>query len=1701
MKTRFGFARLRAKLAISVIFFGCVLAGYRMDYFFHSIAAGEEPVGQSELSRINKRTHYLEVQEPRPATQTSAETIGEPVTIPAIELQRDQDQRRSEFTDKAFADLEEKAQNNGTVRVIVGLRGDFKRESQLNAVQIADQRRSIAGTQETLLKSLPGYDAGSVKRFKFIPYLALEVNAGGLSALKASEAVISIQEDKQNRPLLAESTALIGAQAAWASGFTGAGQTVAILDSGVDKNHPFLAGKVVSEACYSTNGFGARSTCPGGVMQSTAPNSGLPCNGPGCDHGTHVAGIAAGKGASFSGVARDARIIAIQVFSATSDDDLTAFDSDIIRGMERVYELSGNLNIAAVNLSLGSGRYTSNCDSEETVFKQAIDQLRSVGIVTVIASGNESYTNAIAFPACISSAISVGSTTDGSGGRNADQVFHESNSASFLNLLAPGFLINSSVPGGGFENFTGTSMAAPHVAGAWAVMRSKAPQASLGQIFEALRTTGKPVTDTRNGIIKPRIQLDAALNALSGTPGGNTQELKVDDGTSEVGAQADGAIIVNRLTPASYPSKLQTIRIFLAQYQNLPSPAGAQIRLIAFKGNSSAPPGNPTYLLDQTVTIPGITSAGFVDFNLANGPTINDGDWYVGFQAPNPAGGVVFSLDKDGSQQQRSFFSTNNGASFQGPLATGNPPTLANAMIRAVVTSGGSNPPPEETIALTSGAPRSGSLPAPEPNSAVLGSTQYTIQLPAGATQLKVDLSGNQDVDLFVRFGQRIVVQGGQVVADHRADTQSNNESLTITSSSSPTLRTGVYYIAVANFGPGAANFTVTATVTTGSSGGQAEELKVDDGTSEGGVGANGLMVVNRMTPSRYPSTLQTIRLRIGVFQGLPNPSGAQIRLLAYNVSASANSVNNPVYLLDQNATIPNITSSGFVDFNINNGPAITAGDWVIGYQAPNPYGGVAFSVDRDGQQQQRSFFSTNNGATFNPLTSGTPAAPSNAMIRAVVSSGGSQCGYVISPTSQNFSANGGAGSVGVTAGGGCNWTATSNANWVTINSGNQGSGNGAVNFTVAANTAPNQRTGAMTIAGQTFTVTQDGASTNTNRVVRAGTASGAPGGAVAVPIELISQGDESALGFSLTFDPGVLGNPQSVLGSDAAGATFSANTSQAQQGRLGILLSLPAGQRFSVGARQIAVVTFTIISGAAPAATNIGFGDQPIPREVSDVNANQLPANYAGGAVTITTGFEADVAPRPNGNGSVTATDLVQAGRFVAGLDTPAPGGEFQRTDCAPKETRGNGSLTITDLVQAGRYAAGLDPLAPAGGPTGPSAFSANTLLTRAFPDSAAGPRTLRVLNANLQRGQQGAVIIELDAQGNENTVGFSLSFDPAQLQYVSAAIGSGSTGATLISNSGQSSTGRLGFVISLPAGQSFTAGSRQITTITFNSTTGGSAGFTEIAFGDQPVQREVSDVGANALQTAYAKGTVTFTRSVTTVSAASFLGQALASESIAAAFGQNLASGVEVATVLPLPTQLVGTTVKVRDSGSMERLAPLFFVSPFQVNYKIPPGAASGAATVTITSGDGSVSMGAYNIATVAPGLFSAAASGEGLASAVVLRVKADGAQSYEPVARYDLSQNKFVAAPIDLGPETDQVYLLLFGTGWRFRSALPAVTVKLGGMNAEVFYAGSQGGFAGLDQINLRIPRSLARRGEVDLMLTVDGQTANAVKVNVR
>ena len=247
--------------------------------------------------------------------------------------------------------------------------------------------------------------------------------------------------------------------------------------------------------------------------------------------------------------------------------------------------------------------------------------------------------------------------------------------------------------------------------------------------------------------------------------------------------------------------------------------------------------------------------------------------------------------------------------------------------------------------------------------------------------------------------------------------------------------------------------------------------------------------------------------------------------------------------------------------------------------------------------------------------------------------------------------------------------------------------------------------------------------------------------------------------------------------------------------------------------------------------------------------------------------------------------------------------------------------------------------------------------------------------------------------------------------------------------------------------------------------------------------------------------------TPSVVSVSSADYnSANPVAAGSAASGFGVELATAEAFATDtdpatpgIQLPTTLGGTTVSVKDSLGTARPASLFYVNPTQINYLIPVATAAGAADVTITNGTGGISIGKATVATVQPGIFSVTSDGTGIASAQIQRVSG-AVQTFEATAQF--TGGVWTAIPIDWKNATDDLYLVLYGTGVRNRSALSNVTATIGGGTAlPTVYAGPQGAYPGVDQINLLLPRTLAGRNTVNVVLSADGKTANTVTINFK
>jgi uncharacterized protein (TIGR03437 family) len=200
-------------------------------------------------------------------------------------------------------------------------------------------------------------------------------------------------------------------------------------------------------------------------------------------------------------------------------------------------------------------------------------------------------------------------------------------------------------------------------------------------------------------------------------------------------------------------------------------------------------------------------------------------------------------------------------------------------------------------------------------------------------------------------------------------------------------------------------------------------------------------------------------------------------------------------------------------------------------------------------------------------------------------------------------------------------------------------------------------------------------------------------------------------------------------------------------------------------------------------------------------------------------------------------------------------------------------------------------------------------------------------------------------------------------------------------------------------------------------------------------------------------------------------------------------------------LPTTLAGISVQLTDHAGATFTAPLFYASPQQINYLVPAGMAPGAATFTVRGNGVTRGTGTLQIEATAPGIFTQNADGKGVPAALVVKVMPDGSTTSQPAYSCAGGPGSCQPAPIDVGTGQFQTYLLLFGTGIRNRPLITNVTATLDGVSVPVAYAGDQGQFAGLDQVNLVLPPEFAGRGGVDLVITVNSKPANTVRLLIQ
>lgn len=342
-----------------------------------------------------------------------------------------------------------------------------------------------------------------------------EVSPAGVESLKKDPNVLAIFEDTLSRPnwtgaKIVENLKdfeLVNGE----GNLTGIKGAIAIVDTGVNSNHPFLKGKLIREACFSsiTSSYPkAKSLCPNALETQIMEGAARDCDHAvsGCGHGTHVGGIAVGgpvtlKEGKLQGAAPDAKLIALQVYSQFDDPTLCgeasspcalSFASDQIRALNYLYSISKEVGLAVVNMSMGHGAFSTECADD--ILSGSIKKLIDANVAVVASSGNEGLIGYASSPACIPDVISVGAVD-----KSNRLAYSYSNTAATTTLLALGDDVLSADQEGGYRRKTGTSMAAPQVSGAVAILRSKLPKATVTDLVGIMKARGTEVIDKRTG--------------------------------------------------------------------------------------------------------------------------------------------------------------------------------------------------------------------------------------------------------------------------------------------------------------------------------------------------------------------------------------------------------------------------------------------------------------------------------------------------------------------------------------------------------------------------------------------------------------------------------------------------------------------------------------------------------------------------------------------------------------------------------------------------------------------------------------------------------------------------------------------------------------------------------------------------------------------------------------------------------------------------------------------------------------------------------------------------------------------------------------------------------------------------------------------------------------------------------------------------
>ncbi|HIH17511.1 MAG TPA: S8 family serine peptidase [Nanoarchaeota archaeon] len=442
-----------------------------------------------------------------------------------IQVQEDVQIDMQIYSSKVEQEVLDQIRDNGSAMVIVELDG-----GNLDFSSLERLREIVEENQDAVLSTLSAEDFDIEVRYKVISGFSGKVTYSGLKKLAENILVKKIYGGKFFYPLLEESVPLINATRVWTLKdfqnriITGKGQTICVIDSGVNYTHPDLGG-CFGQGCKVIGGWDAHGNDPDPINDVNCGDHETDCG-----HGTHVAGIVAANG-GIKGVAPDANIAAVKacgfIFGLW-----TCPNWDMLEGVDWCINNKDNYNISVLTMSLGHpGEYNStNCP---TWMDQAINNAYNLSLPFTIAAGNGGRKSGIADPACSPKAISVGATYDEARGPStyclerdvfgdcmrsctdnttrADKVTCYSNSGTELDLMAPGSLIHSIWFDGDYNWMHGTSQATPHVAGTIALMKQYKQNLTVDQIVFRLKSTGVPVVDEGNGLIFSRVDALAAI--------------------------------------------------------------------------------------------------------------------------------------------------------------------------------------------------------------------------------------------------------------------------------------------------------------------------------------------------------------------------------------------------------------------------------------------------------------------------------------------------------------------------------------------------------------------------------------------------------------------------------------------------------------------------------------------------------------------------------------------------------------------------------------------------------------------------------------------------------------------------------------------------------------------------------------------------------------------------------------------------------------------------------------------------------------------------------------------------------------------------------------------------------------------------------------------------------------------------------------